>query len=153
MLQLVRIVHTRCSILCYLVALFVLSPDFCFSAPLRVGMLGNYEKKEIDVRVGQVGKIQVYLMSAGEELSGYQVSLFRNADAQNINTRVSDDHGLIEFVNVAPDDYTLILRRTQEMKNESTVSIGDVLLSSVNPVKATKPKKVVKSKIKKDSKQ
>ena len=138
-----------CLFLCAIVSCLSICQSACLATSLRVGVLGSYERKEIDVRLGQVGKIEVYLMSAGEELSGYQVSLFRNSDAQNIITRVSDEKGFIEFVNVEPNEYTLILRRTQAMKNESTVSIGDVLLFSVTPVKNTKPKKSVNSKAKK----
>jgi hypothetical protein len=116
-----------------LVFVFALSISQSQAEPMRVRARGSYGEKQIDLAKGQLGKIEVHLKSAGEMVGGYEVSLFQDSDGERIATKISDDYGIVTFGDLRPGTYTAILLRSDRMKSESTLAIGDFVLEAYYP--------------------
>ncbi len=104
---------------------------------ISVSAKGSYDNKSLKLKDNEAAKIEVYLMSAGEPVGGFEVALYRDEDAERIETLVSDDHGIVVFNNLEAKHYTIALLRSEQMRLESTVAIGDFFIKAYDKNKKT----------------
>lgn len=105
---------------------------------MEVRARGLYEVKTKQFGSEERAMIEVHLISAGEPVEGFQVSLFRTEDLKHVSTLRSDRHGMIRFFPLNPNKYTLILRRSLRMRRDTTIAIGDFFIKPFRPQDALK---------------
>lgn len=94
----------------------------------------DVDPKVLPLRVNQRGDLTVYLKSAGDVVDGFRVFLIRDSDNGLVESLRSDENGVVKFLDLDPEHYTVILRKTKSQRLISpTVAIGDLRLEVAPP--------------------
>ena len=95
-----------------------------------IGISGTDQVEDIALGYAELADVQVYLESLGDLVDKYLVMLISNADNKRIRSKLSDEHGRVRFVGIAPGDYRVeVSRKLREDGELSTVKIGDLVLT------------------------
>jgi hypothetical protein len=119
---------------CFLLYCFsfhgILLVDKSFSEELRVSNTNSEDVFVLNLPSGETGNVLVYLMSFGDMVDQYLVTLRREDDNKRIGALLSDRHGRVIFRKVPVGSYRVeVSRRIREDGELSTVQVGDIRLS------------------------
>ncbi len=88
----------------------------------------SFETSKLDIGADGRADLRVYLKSGGEVVDGYKISLVDNETRKVVKTLLSDAEGKVVYGNLGPGTYTVVLRRTEEQKRNSSVLVGSLVL-------------------------
>lgn len=118
----------RILVFCLVVTTLIAREGLC-EGKLEVSISTSKESKSLDIPKGEKGRIDVHLASSGEMVDDYMIFLVRDVDRQALKRAISDTSGVVTFNRLDPGAYTVILAKTARQKRETTVTIGDIVLS------------------------
>jgi len=96
---------------------------------LRVTQPFGFDEYTLELLPRQRGDVNVFLQSVGEDVEGYKLYLVRDYDKKAIQSQVSNGAGEATFSDIEPGIYSVILRISARTRRETTVQIGDIVLS------------------------
>ena len=98
---------------------------------IEIGNLDNDEVRVLEYNKDQLVQITVHLMSYGDLVENYLVTLRREPENTRIKTLLSDRNGIVRFRGISAGKYRVELssKRTAD-GNVSTVRVGDVVLKA-----------------------
>jgi hypothetical protein len=99
------------------------------AAELTVTNADNYEVKTIDIPRSGTAIIRVYLQSAGEPLSGFEVQLYRVGGDTPLKTETTDISGEAVFVGIGPGLYRVAMDNQKRKTPGGSIRIGDFTVS------------------------
>lgn len=104
----------------------------------------DVDPKAIPLRINQKADLTVHLKSAGDVVDGFRVFLIRDSDNGLVETLRSDEQGVVTFLDLEAERYTVILRKTKSQRLISpTVAIGDLRLEVAPPGRVPTQKKEI----------
>ena len=77
------------------------------------------------VSANGIGVVVVYMQSAGDAVSGFEIELFDVPRQRTVEKKMSDDNGVLRFA-VPAGSYRIYLRKTREQRLATSARIAEI---------------------------